>query len=68
MLQEFRIEGIEEREYLRIEETEDHERVKIAVDLGDAFAAICLDVYAWNRLMTLGGKLDIHVPMKEVGE
>ena len=67
MEQEFSIEGMEDREWLRVEESEDHESIHITVDLGDALASICLDVYAWNALMKLAGKVNIHVP-REGGE
>ena len=68
MLRAFRIKGIDGG-WLHVEETENLESVRICIDYpDDAQSSVWLDKDAFNDLLDLRYKLDIHYPLKEEKE
>ena len=67
ILKGFRIKSVDGG-WLHLEETEDLQSIRVCVDYGDAQSALWLDKDAFNELMDLHYKLDVHYPVKEVDE
>ena len=67
MLKGFKIKGTGGG-WLHIEETENLESVRVCIDHGDSQSSVWLDKDAFNDLLDLRYKLDIHYPLKEEKE
>ena len=60
MLKGFRIKSVDGG-WLHLEETEDLQSVRVCIDYDDAQSAIWLDKDAFNNLMDLRYKLEVHL-------